>query len=255
MTVRTSRVHRETVHEAGYRTISPVSIVAGVLCAYGAFAVVAAVVGSILTAVDVDTEFRTDDWTSSGAVAALASAVTLFLAYLFGGYVAGRMARRAGMLHGVLVFVASLVLGAIVGGVVGAVSEGVDIEQNLRSIGIPTTTDQLENVAIAGVIASLVAVLLGSLLGGVLGERWHAKLARRVADPEIGPAADARRRAEAEEAERRDHIHGDPTMRRDLDGDGVDDRTERAERDLDLRDDEPRYTEAEWRERESSLRH
>jgi hypothetical protein len=254
MRERATRASR--VREAGYSTISPLSIVAGVVCAYGAFAIVAAIVGSILTAVDVDTEFRTDDWTSSGAAAALASAVTLFLAYLFGGYVAGRMARRSGILHGALVFLVSLVLGAIVGGVVGAVADSNEVEQNLRSIGIPTSTDQLEDVAIAGVIASLVAVLIGSLLGGMLGERWHTKLARRVADPEIGPAADARRRADEEESERRDHIHRDPTMHRDLDRDGVDDRAERgrAERDIDLRDDEPRYTAAEWQQRESSIR-
>ena len=237
MTVRASRVHRETVREAGYSTISPLSVIAGVVCAYGAFAIVAAIVGSILTSMDVDTEFRTDDWTSTGAAAALASAIVLFLAYLFGGYVAGRMARRSGMLHGVLVFITSLVIGAIVGGVVGAVAEGDEVEQNLRSIGIPTTTDQLEDVAIAGVIASLAAVLLGSLLGGILGERWHTKLARRAADPTIGPAADMRRRADEEDEARDERIRRDHLVQHDLDGDGVDDR---AERNIDLRDDEPR---------------
>ena len=75
MSIRARDVHRETAREAGFGTISPLSVGAGVLCAYGAFAIVAAIVGSILTAVDVDTEFRTDDWTSRGAAAALASAV------------------------------------------------------------------------------------------------------------------------------------------------------------------------------------
>ncbi len=251
MTARPTTVHRETAREAGYGSISPLSVIAGVVCAYGAFAIIASIVGAVLSAADVETEFRTNDWTGSGAVAALASAVALFLAYLFGGYVAGRMARRSGMLHGVLVFITSLVLGAIVGGVVGALADNDDIERNLRSIGIPTTSDQLSDVAIAGAIASVAAILLGSLLGGVLGERWHTKLARRVADPEIGPAADARRRADEEEAERRDRIDRDGAMHRDLDRDGVDDRDER---DIDLRDDEPRYTAAEWQERQSSLR-
>ena len=249
MAIRQSRVHRETVHEAGYSTVSPLSVIAGVVCAYGAFAIVAAVVGSILTAIDVETEFQTNDWTSSGAAAALASAVVLFLAYLFGGYVAGRMARRSGVLHGLLVFIVSIVLAAVVGGVVGALADGDEVEQNLRSVGIPTTWDQVEDVALGGAILSVVAVLLGSLLGGALGERWHTKLARRVADPEIGPAADARRRADEEAADRHDRIDRDSALHRDLDHDGVDD-----DRDIDLRDDEPRYTAAEWREREGSLR-
>jgi hypothetical protein len=234
---RPGRVHRETAQEAGFGTISPLSVAAGVVSAYGAFAIVAAIVGAVLSRADVDTEFRTDDFTSSGAVAALASAVVLFLAYLFGGYVAGRMARRAGVLHGVLVFVTSIVIGAIVGGAVSAIADSTQIEDNLRSIGIPTTWDQVSDVAVAGVIVSLVAVLLGSLVGGMLGERWHTKLARRVADPTIGPAA-----------ERRERIEEDDAMHRDLtteDGD-----------DIDLRDDdEPRYTESEWRDREHGLIH
>ncbi len=248
MTVRTTTVHKETVREAGMGTVSPISILAGVVSAYGAFAIVAAIVGAVLTAADADTEFRTNDWTGSGAVAALVSALVLFGAYLFGGYVAGRMARRAGVLHGVLVFLVSLVIGAAVGGVVSALAEGDEIESNLRSIGIPTTTDQVTDVALAGLIASLVAVFLGSLLGGMLGERWHTKLARQVADPEIGPAADERERIAREEDERHDHIARDDAVRRDLRTETDDDDAE-----LDLRDDdgERRYTEAEWRAREN----
>jgi hypothetical protein len=256
-TTRPGRVHRETIHEAGYSTISPLSVGAGVLSAYGAFAVVAAIVGAVLTAVDVDTEFRTDDWTSSGAAAALASAVVLLVAYLFGGYVAGRMARRSGVLHGVIVFVTSLVLGAVVGGVVSAVAEGDEVESNLQSIGIPTSTDQFDDVAVAAVIASLAAIAVGSILGGLLGERWHTKLARRVADPEIGPAADARRRVDDEEAERHDRLERDGALHRDLDRDravAAEDGRLRDGDDLDLRDDEPRYTAAEWQAREAGLR-
>ena len=267
---RPTRVHRETALEAGFGTLSPLSVLAGVLCAYGAFAIVAAVVGAALAAADVNTEFRSNDWTGSGAVASLASAAVLFIAYLFGGYVAGRMARRAGLLHGALVFVVSLLVGGVAGGVVSTLADSNDIEDNLRSIGVPTTMDQVTEVAVAGVILSLVAVLVGSLLGGALGERWHTKLARRVADPEIGTTADERARLEAEEAARRARLDNDDAIRRDVDAevatsepvivgrtplisrpvdtdDGVD-----RDPNVDLRDDEPRLTESEWRERELS---
>ena len=267
---RPTRVHRETALEAGFGTLSPLSVLAGVLCAYGAFAIVAAVVGAALAAADVNTEFRSNDWTGSGAVASLASAAVLFIAYLFGGYVAGRMARRAGLLHGALVFVVSLLVGGVAGGVVSTLADSNDIEDNLRSIGVPTTMDQVTEVAVAGVILSLVAVLVGSLLGGALGERWHTKLARRVADPEIGTTADERARLEAEEADRRARLDNDDAIRRDVDAevaasepvivgrtplisrpvdtdDGVD-----RDPNVDLRDDEPRLTESEWRERELS---
>ncbi len=247
--------------------LSPLSVLAGVLCAYGAFTIVAAIVGSALAAADVNTEFRSNDWTGSGAVAALASAAVLFIAYLFGGYVAGRMARRAGLLNGALVFVVSLVVGGVAGGVVSALADSNEIEDNLRSIGVPTTMDQLTEVAVAGAILSLVAVLVGSLLGGALGERWHTKLARRVADPEIGTTADERARLETEEAERHARIDNDDALRRDLDTEAEPAEpviagptplvthpatTDQDDAGVDLRDDEPRLTESEWRERELS---
>lgn len=269
---RPTRVHRETAREAGFGTLSPLSVLAGVLCAYGAFAIVAAIVGAALAAADVNTEFRSNDWTGSGAVASLASAAVLFIAYLFGGYVAGRMARRAGLLHGALVFVVSLIVGGVAGGVVSALADNNDVENNLRSIGVPTSMDQLTEVAVAGAILSLVAVLVGSLLGGTLGERWHTKLARRVADPEIGTTADERARLEAEEVDRRNRIDNDDALRRDVDTEvrtaepvvvteapvarrPVETEyveTDRSDHDVDLRDDEARLTESEWRERELS---
>ncbi|HYI62271.1 MAG TPA: TIGR04086 family membrane protein [Acidimicrobiales bacterium] len=210
---RPSKEHREVAREAGVGQVSLVSIIAGVVTAYGTFAVVAAVVGALLAAADVDTEFRTDDWTSSGAGASLASAVALFVAYLFGGYVAGRMARRAGLLHGAAVVVLSLIIGAVVGAVV-SLGDSSAIEDNLRSIGVPTTTDQIEDVAVAGALLSLLGLVVGGLLGGVLGERWHTKLARRFADPEIGPAAEAR--AEADRLDReRDGRFDDAVLRHD----------------------------------------
>jgi hypothetical protein len=245
MRTRSTVIHRETAREAGYGALSPLSVLAGVVSAYGAFAIVAAVVGAVMTSIDADTEFRTNDWTSSGAVAALASAVVLFLAYLFGGYVAGRMARRAGVLHGVVVFIVSLMVGAAAGGVVAALDDGGDVERNLRSIGIPTTADQVTDVAIAGAIVSLVAVLLGSVLGGMLGERWHTKLARRAADPDYGPGAAARAEAERADEERAALIERDETVRRDVEAEQIDlrddDRTAvvaSADDDDDLDDDE-----------------
>ncbi|HEX7135556.1 MAG TPA: TIGR04086 family membrane protein [Iamia sp.] len=222
-THRSAQEHRTTAREAGLGRVSLVSIVAGTLCAYGAFAVVAAIAGSLLAAFDVDTEFRTNDWTSSGAVAGLVSGLVLLVAYLFGGYVAGRMARRSGLLHGLAVALLSLVLGAIVGGVAGAAQDSGSIQDDLRGVGVPTGWDQLKGVAIASVVVSLVAIVVGGILGGVRGERWHTRLATRAADPERGPAADARVAAERdrERAQRLDReyderVATDPVIAHDV---------------------------------------
>lgn len=256
MAKATHRIHKETARDAGFGSVSILSVLAGVVCAYGTFAVVAAIAGAVTNAADIATEFRTDDWTSSGAAASAITAVVLFVAYLFGGYVAGRMARRAAVLHGLAVFVTSLVLGAIAGGLVTALADNADIEQNLRSIGIPTTTDQVNEVAIAGALVSLAAILLGSLLGSWLGERWHSKLARRAVDPAYGPQADAWDRAAAAEYDAHRRAERDRALQAITpagDRDGHDD--------LDLRDrpvvaggeaDRPRYTAEEWAARQRS---
>ncbi|MBI2710485.1 MAG: TIGR04086 family membrane protein [Actinobacteria bacterium] len=276
-----AREHKAVAREAGFGSLSPVSIVAGTLTAYGSFAILAAVVGAIFSAAGADTNFRTNDWTSASAVGGLATALTLFVAYLFGGYVAGRMARRAGMLNGLFVFLLGLVAAGVVGGLVSVLADNQDVNRNLRSIGVPTTASQWGNVGIAAAIASLVLMAAGAIGGGVLGERWHTKLARRAADPDYGPEVAARRRAEEADAERGRVIAADPAVRRDAalvgpnrddDGDGIDDRSERASaREIDLREDrpgmaprkagtgrswfgrhssgdEPRYTAAEWAE-------
>ena len=173
--------------------------------------------GAVLSSLDVQTDFRTNDWTGSGAVAALASAVSLLLAYLFGGYVAGRMARRKAVLHGVVVFVASLVAAVIVGGVVGWLTDDEQIRENLQSIGVPTTTDQISGVAVAGAIVSVAAILVGSVLGAMLGEGWHTKLSRRVVDPDVGATRDRREHAAAEDGIAREHVDRDEVIRRDRD--------------------------------------
>lgn len=213
----TGRDHLAVTREAGLGRLSMVSVLAGVTCAYGAFAVVAGIVGSVASAVDAETDFRSDDWTGSGAVASVISAVVLLVAYLFGGYVAGRMARRSAVLHGASVFIASMVVGGVVGGVIGVISDSDDLRQNLRSIGVPTSVDQISDVGIVGLIVSAAAILIGSVVGAIAGERWHTKLARRAADPTIGPAADARRLADREVGLRSERIDHDELVRRDVD--------------------------------------
>ena len=211
------RTHKAVAEEAGFKRVSLISILAGTVTGYGAFAVLAALVGAAFSAADVDTDFSTNDWASTESLGGIATAVTLLLAYLFGGYVAGRMARRSGVLHGVAVFVLSLIGGVAIGGLVAGLGDDQEVEQNLRSIGVPTSWDDWGDVGTATAIAALVLMAVGAILGGMLGERWHTKLARRAADPEYGPEAKARRDLEVAEGEREQRIGGDDLVRRDRD--------------------------------------
>jgi hypothetical protein len=91
--------------EASLGRLSLPSVLAGVLVAYGAFAVLAALVGAAAAAIGLNTNLAGNDWSTLGMGSAIAVAIVLLVAYLFGGYVAGRMARRAGLLNGLAVFV------------------------------------------------------------------------------------------------------------------------------------------------------
>jgi hypothetical protein len=113
-----------------------------------------------------------------GLTGGIALLVVLFLAYLAGGYVAGRMARFDGARQGMAVWVIGLVVVvalALLGVVLGA-QYNVLSQLNLPSIPVSGSTATTAGV-VAGVAAAVVS-LLGALLGGGLGTRYHRKIDR-----------------------------------------------------------------------------
>lgn len=200
-TVERSRDRRQLVRDAGLRATSLVSVVAGVLVAYGAVLVLLAVVARIGSAIDVDTPGIGDDrWRDLGTGGAVALGLVLLLGTAFGGYVAGRMGRRAGVAHGLLVLLLGLAVIGAVAAVASATEDGDDVRDELRDQGIPTGVDDwrdLGPVVGAGLVAAMLA---GAVAGGVQGERWHGVLASRALDPDVrprgeAPTGDPRRRA------------------------------------------------------------
>jgi hypothetical protein len=195
--------------EAGVGKLSFLSVLAGVLVAYGAFAVLAALVGAAATAIGLTNDLSRNDWARLGTGSAIAAGVVLLLAYLFGGYVAGRMARRAGLLNGLAVFLLAIVLIAAVSAIIASQADADTIGTNLRSLGIPTSGSEWSDIGTLAGIASLAAMLIGGLVGGVLGERWHSKLTRRAISGKYSPDRDQRHAGDD------DHAHAVPTARPD----------------------------------------
>ena len=111
----------------------------------------------------------------SGGIALL---VVLFLAYLAGGYVAGRMARFDGVRQGLAVWLIGLLV-VVVLGVLGVVlGAQYDVLSQLNLPGIPVSGSTATTAGVvAGVAAALVS-LLGALVGGGLGTRYHRKIDR-----------------------------------------------------------------------------
>jgi uncharacterized protein YqgC (DUF456 family) len=92
---------------------------------------------------------------------AIVSLVSGFLAYLFGGYVAGRFARRAGGLHGAI----TAMVGAVAGTVLGAFGVVVSRGMLVALIGLG-----FDEVTASTALALFLAYLFGGYVGGKLGE-------------------------------------------------------------------------------------
>jgi hypothetical protein len=104
--------------------------------------------------------------------------VVLFLAYLAGGYVAGRMARFDGVRQGLAVWVIGLlvvVLLALAGVALGA---EYNVLQQLNLPRIPVDEGTATTAGIVTLVAILVVTLVGAVLGGKLGDRYHRRIDR-----------------------------------------------------------------------------
>jgi hypothetical protein len=172
--------------DAGFGRISLGSVLAGTLVAYGAFAVLLALAAAVVKAVGVNTNLSTNQWRQLGIGGGVVVAVVLFVSYLYGGYVAGRMARRSGAMNGLLVFFLGVVLAVAVAALARLFNADDAVAHNLRNVGVPTTRNEWADIGTVAGIGSLAAMFVGSLVGGVMGERWHGKLLARAWDPEVG---------------------------------------------------------------------
>lgn len=114
-----------------------------------------------------------------GLIGAISLIVVVFVAYLCGGYVAGRMARFSGAKQGVAVWLWALII-AVVLAIVGAIAGSqFNVLANLNSFPrIPINEGDLALSSILTVIAIAIVSLGGAVLGGVAGMRFHRKVDR-----------------------------------------------------------------------------
>lgn len=155
------------------------SVLSGVLVAFGAFIVLSAIIGAILVATGVaEGGVQSSEATEAGLAVVIGLVLAQFLAYMWGGYTAGRMARGSGVLNGLLVPVLALIfvaaLGAILAAVTGTSPDAAAADVETMSLPLPLS--DLGELATGLGIGLLVAMLLGGALGGAMGARWHTKL-------------------------------------------------------------------------------
>jgi hypothetical protein len=110
-----------------------------------------------------------------GAIAVL---VVLFLAYLAGGYVAGRMARFDGARQGLAVWLIGLVVVLVLAAAGAIAGAQYNVLQELDLPRIPIEEGTATTGGLVTLAAILVATLLAAVLGGKLGDRYHRKVDR-----------------------------------------------------------------------------
>jgi hypothetical protein len=140
----------------------------------GLLAAAGAAVG-LTTLSESEATSNADEIGIGGAIALLAA---LAIAYLCGGYVAGRMSRFDGARQGfgawALGLVVTIVL-AIAGAVLG--SEYNVLEQ-LNLPALPVGDTELASGGAIALVVVLVGTLLAAVTGGKAGERYHRKVDR-----------------------------------------------------------------------------
>jgi hypothetical protein len=156
-------------------------VLTGVVVAFGAMFLLSGVIGGLLVLLGVsDTNVTGEEAVQAGIAGGIAYVVAMFVAYLWGGYSAGRMARGAGVLNGVLVPIAAIVLALIVGAIAAALGASANLNLPLTTARLPIQgSGSLVDWGIGLGVAALVAMFAGGVVGGSLGSRWHSKLERQ----------------------------------------------------------------------------
>jgi hypothetical protein len=108
----------------------------------------------------------------------IAILVALFLAYLAGGYVAGRMARFDGARQGLATWLIGLIVVLALAAVGVLLGAQYNVLQQLNLPRIPIEEGTATTAGLITLVAILVVTLLGAVIGGKLGERFHRKVDR-----------------------------------------------------------------------------
>src|SRR3954465_7785854 len=110
-----------------------------------------------------------------GGIAVL---VVLFVAYLAGGYVAGRMARFDGARQGLAVWLIGLVVVIVLAAAGAILGAKYNVLESLNLPRIPVDEGTATTAGIITLVAILLVTLLGAVLGGKLGDRYHRRVDR-----------------------------------------------------------------------------
>jgi hypothetical protein len=157
----------------------PASLV-GMLTALSTVLILAGLVGAAFGVVGYQTglEENAQDLSVGSLIGGVA---ILFVAYLIGGWAAGRMARYDGARNGFATGIWTLVFGAILAALGAWAGAEYDVFENVE---LPQWFDEdaFTIAAIASGVGAIVAMFVGGIIGGFWGERYHRRADTTIAD-------------------------------------------------------------------------
>jgi hypothetical protein len=186
MTTASVTTSRWEVLRERFGGVDTPAAIAGMFTAMGVFLFLAGLgaagAGGLIFQVDtVDVEGAVEEISLVGGILAL---VGLFVAFLVGGWAAGRMARYDGGLNGAMTafwMVLLIVIFAALGAWIGE-EYNVFAQMNLPDWVAVWSSDEATAAAVIGGVLGIVVMFLGGYVGGKWGEAYHRKADAALAD-------------------------------------------------------------------------
>ncbi|MBV9411446.1 MAG: TIGR04086 family membrane protein [Acidimicrobiia bacterium] len=163
--------------------VSGIAVMAGVLAAYGAFAVLISIVAAFANGAHSHQVLSGATWKQLGTGGGIVAGIVLFLAWAAGGFIAARMAGHDGIRHGIWVFVVGVVFITVVGAAITWLPDTTAILRNLRLLGLPVRRNEWRDIGTVAGLASLIGSAAGAVVGGWFAFREKAPAAERVRPP------------------------------------------------------------------------
>lgn len=114
---------------------------------------------------------KTVGW--SGAIVLL---IIIFIAYVCGGYVAGRMARFNGLRQGVMVWIWAVVIAVVIAVIAAIAGHQYDILGTINDFPRIPVQGGVTTWGVITLVVLAIASLIAAMLGGLLGMRYHRRI-------------------------------------------------------------------------------
>jgi hypothetical protein len=144
----------------------------GMLTAIAVLVLLGGIVGAAIGAIGYQTGLSGDNVDDISLASLIGGLVVLAIAYLVGGWTAGRIARYDGARNGLMTAVWTIVLAGALSALAAWFGSEYDVFANVQ---LPQWFDRdaLTSTALASGVAAVATMLVAGLLGGLWGTRYH----------------------------------------------------------------------------------